>query len=125
MQVREIMTQPAYTMQHSASAEQAVELMAISNVGALAVCDGERIVGVITDRDLVRQRMATHRSPEVIAVHAIMSRDPEIVGPTYPVDELAGLIGHPGVHRVPVVQNERPVGMVSANDVARFFGFFV
>jgi CBS domain-containing protein len=121
MQVRDIMTQPAYTIQQGAPAEQAAELMAIYNVGALAVCDGERIVGIVTDRDLVVQCMATHRSPKVVAVRSIMTRELVVAEPSDPVQEVAGLMGRHGVHRVPVVQNERPIGMLSADDIARFY----
>jgi CBS domain-containing protein len=121
MQVRDIMTQPAYTIQQSAPVEEAAELMAVYNVGALAVCDGQRIVGVITDRDLVVQCMATHRSPKVVAVRSIMTRDLVVADPSDPVHDVAGMMGQHGVHRVPVIENERPIGMVSADDIARFF----
>lgn len=120
MQVREIMTQPALTIQQTASAEEAAEQMAIYNVGALAVCDGDRIVGVVTDRDLVVQCLATRRSPKVVTVRSIMTRDPIVIGPFDPIEDVATLMGRHGVHRVPVVQGERPVGMVSADDIARF-----
>jgi CBS domain-containing protein len=121
MDVRDIMTQPAYTIQHTASTEEAAEIMALYNIGALAVCDGDRIVGMITDRDLVVQCMATHRVPKVVEVRAIMSRDPLVVGPSYPVEEVARMLGEHGIHRVPVVQDGRPIGMLSADDVVRFF----
>jgi CBS domain-containing protein len=115
------MTQPAHTIQHTASTEEAAEIMALHNIGALAVCDGDRIVGMITDRDLVVQCIATHRAPRVVEVQAIMSRDPLVVGPAYPVEEVARMLGEHGIHRVPVVQDGRPIGMLSADDVARFF----
>jgi CBS domain-containing protein len=121
VEVREIMTQPVYAIQQTASATEAAELMALHNIGALAVCDGDAVVGVITDRDLVIQCMASRRSPDAVQVHAIMTRDPMVVAPSTPVEEAARLMGVQGIHRVPVVQEGRAVGMLSADDVARFF----
>lgn len=121
MQVVDIMTQPAHTIQQSASAQEAAELMARFNIGAVPVCDGERVVGMVTDRDLVVQCMATHRSPKAVEVLSIMSTDPIVVAPSYPVEDVARLMGQHGIHRVPVVQDGRTVGMLSADDIARFF----
>lgn len=121
MQVIDIMTQPAHTIQRSASAQEAAELMAAFNIGALPVCEGDQVVGVVTDRDLVVQCMATHRSPKAVDVGAIMSRDPIVVSPSYPVEDVARLMGQHGIHRVPVVREGRTVGMISADDIARFF----
>jgi CBS domain-containing protein len=121
VQVIDIMTQPPHTIQQSASAQEAAETMALFSIGALPVCDGDRIVGIVTDRDLVVQCMATHRSPKAVEVLSIMSRDPIVVAPSYPVEEVARLMGQHGIRRVPVVQDGRPVGMLSADDIARFF----
>ncbi len=121
MQAIDIMTQPAHTIQQSVSAQEAAEIMALFNIGALPVCDGDRVVGIVTDRDLVVQCMATHRSPKAVEVLSIMSKDPIVVAPSYPVEEVAHLMGQHGVHRVPVVQDGRTVGMLSADDIARFF----
>jgi CBS domain-containing protein len=109
------MTQPAHTIQQSASVQEAAEIMALFNIGSLPVCDGDRVVGVVTDRDLVVQCMATHRSPKAVEVLAIMSRDPIVVAPSHPVEEVARLMGQHGIHRV------QDGGMLSADDIARFF----
>jgi CBS domain-containing protein len=50
-----------------------------------------------------------------------MTRELVVAEPSDPVQEVAGLMGRHGVHRVPVVQNERPIGMLSADDIARFY----
>jgi CBS domain-containing protein len=122
MQVRDIMTHPAHTISPTATCAEAAETMAIYNVGALPVCDGDdHVVGIITDRDLVLQCMATHHSPQAVEVRAIMSWDPIVVSPSQSVEEVAHLLGRNGVHRVPVVEGERTIGMLSADDIARFF----
>jgi predicted transcriptional regulator len=50
-----------------------------------------------------------------------MSRDPIVVGPSYPVEDVARLMGQHGIRRIPVVKDGKPVGMHSADDIARFY----
>jgi CBS domain-containing protein len=120
MLVRDLMTQPVRTIEASSSAEAAAKAMAQWNVGALPVCEGTRIVGILTDRDLVVQCMAMGRTPTTVGVREIMSPNPVTVAPSDSIGHAARAIGRHGFRRLPVVDHGQPVGIISADDIARF-----
>lgn len=119
MQVREIMTQPAHTIQGSGTAEQAAELMAEFNIGTLPVCDGDQIIGMITDRDIVIRCVAHHQSPADTTIRNIMTPNPAVARPTDSVEAAVELLGERGIMRLPVVEDAHVVGLLSAEDVVR------
>jgi len=99
MQVREIMTQPVHTIQPSATAEQAAELMAEFNIGTLPVCDGDHIIGMITDRDIIIRCVAQRQSPTDTIIRTIMTPNPAVAGPTDSVEAAVQLLGERGILR--------------------------
>ena len=121
MQVRDILTPSVRTLSLSATAEEAAQEMARYNVGALPVCEDERIIGMVTDRDLVVRCIAAGRVPALTPLRDMMSRSPLTLAPTDTVGHAARVMGRHGVRRLPVVDQGRAVGILSADDIARFF----
>src|SRR5579871_1592506 len=120
MQVREIMSRPARTINAGESAQEAAEVMALYGVGALVVCDGERVVGVVTDRDLVVHCLAQRELPDHVPVRAVMTPDPLTIHSSVSIEEAAEILGAHGVHRLPVIAQDYPIGVVSSDDIARY-----
>lgn len=73
MQVCEIMTRKVETVAPDASLQQAAQTMEAIGIGSLPVCDGRRLVGTITDRDIVVRGVATGRSPVEMLVRDCMT----------------------------------------------------
>jgi CBS domain-containing protein len=121
MQVRDIMTPSVRTLPAAATAEEAAQEMAHYNVGALPVCEGESIIGMITDRDLVVRCMAAGRVPALVFLRDLMSRSPVTLAPTDTIGRAARAMGRHRIRRLPVVDQGRVVGILSADDIARFF----
>src|SRR4051794_26459817 len=121
MEVRDLMTWPVRTIPQTATVAEAAALMAQCGVGALPVCEGETLVGMVTDRDLVVQCLARQLRPEEVEVQSIMTRDPVVVEASDPVEQAARLMAQHGLHRVPVVHQGRPIAMLSADDITHFF----
>lgn len=119
MQVRDIMTQSVKTIRASATVEEAAELMALHDVGALPVCEDDRLIGILTDRDIVVRCLAPGFSPRAVAVRQIMSGNPAMVPPSASVEFAARLIANLRVRRLPVLADGRVVGMLSSDDIAR------
>ncbi len=117
--VREAMTASPRAVQVSTSAVEAAQLMASENVGSLPVVEGNRLVGMVTDRDLVLQVLAKERTASTTTVGEICSRDPVTVRADEPLDDALGRMAKQRVRRVPVVDGEELVGIVSQADVAR------
>ena len=119
MQVRDIMTQPVKTIESSATAHKAAQLMALHDIGALPVSDGGRIVGILTDRDIVLRCIAQGLDPETTDVQRIMTRDPVVEPPDVPVADAAWRFTSLRIRRLPIVEGGKAVGMLSSDDVAR------
>ncbi|ALA69299.1 hypothetical protein GT50_03175 [Geobacillus stearothermophilus 10] len=87
------------------------------NVGAIPIVDDGRLVGMITDRDIVVRGMAEKR-PGSTAVTEVMSRDLVTLSPDDSVQKAADMMAHHQIRRLPVVENGRLVGIISIGDLA-------
>jgi CBS domain-containing protein len=119
MLVRDIMSSPPKVLKLSQTAEDAAEMMALHDVGALPVCEGDELVGVVTDRDVVLRCVAQGFTPAKTPVTKIMTRPPATIDAGEPAEEAAWLLTSLRIRRLPVTENGRLVGMVTADDIAR------
>ena len=97
----------------------AARLMTESRVGMLPVCDRRRVVGVITDRDIVRRHVAALNPTH--AVGSILTPFPYVIGPDAPIDDAIQLMVRHRVRRLPVCDNHELVGVISRTDIDRHF----
>lgn len=116
-QLRDIMTTNVATVNLYDNAFEVAEKMEQLNVGAVPVVDGDKLVGMITDRDLVLRGYAQKRSGS-FAVEGLMTKDVVAGTPEMSADEAARLMAEKQVRRLPVVENGRLVGIVSIGDLA-------
>jgi CBS domain-containing protein len=116
--VKDAMTSDVKTAAPSQSLTDAAMLMKQEDVGAIPVVDGERLVGVVTDRDIVIRGIADGSDPHAIKVGDIASRDVVTVRPDDDLDEALRLMAQHQVRRLPVVEDGRLVGVVATADVA-------
>ena len=119
MKISEIMTVDARCADPDVSLATAAGMMRDLDVGALPICEGDNLVGMITDRDLIVRALAEARDPESTTVRDIMS--PEIVHAfdDQDVEEVARLMEIKQIRRLPVLnRNKRLVGIVSLGDMA-------
>ncbi len=86
-------------------------------VGAAIVLDGERLVGILTERDVLLA-VASDRD-QTAAVEDCMTAHPETVEPSDTTDHAAALMIHGGFRHLPVVDGDRVVGIVSIRDLMR------
>jgi CBS domain-containing protein len=100
---------------------RAAELMEQFNVGALPVLDGGKLVGMITDRDIVVRSIAKGKDPESDRVGNVHSPDPLTCYTSQSIDEVLAAMGDQQIRRVPVVDQEslEVLGMVSLGDLAQ------
>lgn len=100
-----------------AMAYEALELMAEKNVGALLVMDGARLVGVFSERDYARKVILKGRSSRTTAVEELMSGSPVCADPRMTMNDCMVLMTGRHVRHLPVVENDRVVGVLSIGDV--------
>ena len=117
--VREIMTPDPRTLPMTATVGQAAETMRLIDAGTVLVADEtERLVGIVTDRDIAIRAVAEGKDPGTTLVGDISSPYPATVSPTTSVREAVKLMRQHDVRRLPVVEGERPVGVISLGDLA-------
>ncbi|MFF5104236.1 CBS domain-containing protein [Streptomyces sp. NPDC000134] len=116
--VKDVMTPGVVAVRPDASLMEAARLMAGQNIGDVVVADGQRVVGVLTDRDITVRAVAEGVDPLAVGVRSVCTPDPLVVGPDDPVADAVALMREHAVRRLPVVENGLPVGMVSLGDLA-------
>jgi len=93
--------------------------MAKADVGPIPVVDGERLVGILTDRDVVVRVVAEGRDPQATTVGEVASTGLTTVSPDEDLDRALQLLAEQRIRRLPVVEGERLVGIVAQADIAR------
>jgi len=115
--VREVMTTELIALDRSRNALDAARAMAENNVGDVVVTDNNGICGIVTDRDIVVRVLAANKSIET-TLGEICSRDLETLEATDTVDDAIRMMREHAVRRLPVVENNQPIGIVSLGDLA-------
>ena len=117
MQVKDIMSTDVATVQVSDTIEQAAMLMQMHNVGSIPVIDRERVIGIITDRDIALRSVARGQDGRQ-HVRDVMSVNPVVGSPDMDVHDAAGLMSRRKIRRLPIVQNNALVGIVALGDIS-------
>ncbi|GAB6851569.1 MULTISPECIES: CBS domain-containing protein [Paraburkholderia] len=111
--------QTVYTILADDSVYNAIKLMAEKQIGALVVKEGEAIVGIITERDYARKVVLMDRSSKVTPVREIMSPHVRFVRLDQTTDECMALMTERRMRHLPVIDQEKLVGMVSIGDLVK------
>jgi len=114
-------TQPRlWSIGPAGSVFEAITMMAEKNVGALLVMDGDRLVGVISERDYTRKVVLKGKSSRETAVSDILSAEVVTVSPGHTVEECMRLMTERRIRHLPVVEDGRVTGMVSIGDLVNW-----
>jgi len=117
--VSQVMTRGVRAVKPSDSVIRAAQAMDELNVGALPVCDGERLVGILTDRDIAVRGVAQGLADQDAKVHEIMTREVKYCMADEPVDDVLRVMSSHQIRRMPVVdQQQHLLGMLSLGDIA-------
>lgn len=117
--VSEVMTRGVRTLTPEDTLQFAAQAMDELSVGSIPVCDGQRVVGVVTDRDITVRATAHGLPAEDAQLAQIMSREVRCCYEDQSVEEAAQIMCDAQLRRLPVVdRNQRLVGILSLGDVA-------
>ena len=117
--VRDHMTDRPRCVTPDTPVAEAAELMASEDVGSLPILEGDKLVGVVTDRDIVVRAVAKKRNPEGMLVRSVASGDLVTVRPDEDLSEALKLMASHQVRRLPVVDDDNHlVGVLAQADVA-------
>ena|SRR5450756_1954732 len=119
--VKDIMTKKVVSIGVNNSVFEAAELMSSNQVGCLVVMDGEMPMGIVTERDIVRRAAAKKMSLDT-KISEIMSNSLIAIDPDASLKEAARLMSSNKIRRLPVLKENRLVGIVVASDFVRNLG---
>jgi CBS domain-containing protein len=118
--VRDAMTANPRTLLLGTSVREAARIMEAEDVGSIPVVDREGILaGVITDRDIVLRVVAAGKEPDSTIIDEVATRDVVPAYPEEPLDEALMQMAHLQVRRLPVIEDDRVVGILAQADVAQ------
>jgi CBS domain-containing protein len=119
MKVRELMTSDPTTVGPDATLGEVATLMKQEDCGSIPVVDKGRLVGIVTDRDIVVRAIAAGKDPKKVRVSEVMSADPITIGPDADVDDARKVMADRQIRRLPVVEDSRLVGILVTAQIAR------
>lgn len=118
--IQDVMTRDVQRISPEETVHRAAQMMDELNIGSIPVVDGEKLVGMITDRDIVVRSTAAGQAPEKTRVGDVMSTDVRTCYASQSIDEVLSQMGDVQIRRVPVVDqaSHSLVGIVSLGDIA-------
>jgi CBS domain-containing protein len=120
--IRDLMTQNPRAVRPDDTVVDAARMMRDENVGSLPVVDSDRLIGMVTDRDVALRVVAEGRDPGEVSVQEIASRNPVTAEATFDLDDALKLMARHQVRRLPVTEEGRLVGIIAQADVAAEVG---
>jgi ATP-dependent Lon protease len=118
--VQDIMTKQVHCVGEGASVRQVAKLMRDQNIGDVLVTDGDgKLCGIVTDRDVVIRAVAEGKDLDMMRVGDICSHTLVTIEAGSPVDDAIKLMREKAIRRIPVVDHDQPIGIVSIGDLAQ------
>jgi len=117
VKVKQIMTTDVSTVTPNDTVTKAASIMKQLNVGSVPVIDGSRVVGIVTDRDITLRGIAKGGDPNQ-KISEVMTSDVKYATPDMDVHAVADLMAENQVRRLPVIDNDKLVGIVAIGDLA-------
>lgn len=118
MKLKEIMTKDVATLHADDTVLEAAHLMKQYNIGSVPVCNGEEVIGIITDRDIAVRSVAEGENFKNQKVRDIMTSNPVMVNQEMDIHDAARIMSERQIRRLPVVDKKNIVGIVSLGDIA-------
>lgn len=119
MTVKDLMTTNVESVCSDDTVDHAAQLMREYNVGSIPVCDNKnKIIGIITDRDITLRSSADGQNTKSQSVRDIMSSNPVVGRPDMDINDAARIMSERQIRRLPIVENNNLIGVVSLGDIA-------
>jgi CBS domain-containing protein len=117
--LRDVMTPNPTVCRPDATARDAAALMRDQDIGDVLVQDDRGALSIVTDRDIVTRAVATGRDPSTVQLSEICTSNVKTVSVDTPLADVIKLMSDTAIRRVPVIDGDRPVGIVALGDLAR------
>lgn len=118
MKVQDVMTKCVVSLNAEDNVERAAQLMRKHNIGAIPVCNGDKVIGIVTDRDIAIRSAAEGQNSEKQTVREIMSSNPVVGDPSMDIEDASRIMSERQIRRLPIMESNNLVGVVSLGDIA-------
>ena len=119
MKVREIMSKDIASLRTDESIERAAQLMKQYSCGSIPVCTQDKVIGIVTDRDIAVRCVAEGKNVSQQKVSDVMTNDVVFGSPEMEVSDAARLMSDRQIRRLPIVENNNLIGVVSLGDISQ------
>lgn len=116
---RDVMSKNVEVIRENETVTQVAKRLARSGVGAMPICDGDRLQGMITDRDIVTKVIAEGKDPERVTARDLETGKPVTVRADDSIEDACRMMADHQLRRLPVIEDHRLVGMLSQADLAK------
>ena len=117
--LRDVMTPYPRCLEVNVPVQEAARLMESEEIGDVIVCEDGKVRGILTDRDIAIRAVAHGMDPTTTPVSEICTVDLTMLSPDDSVDKAVECMRDNALRRVPIVEGDRPVGILSLGDLAR------
>ncbi len=108
-----------FSVEPGVTVYQAIQIMCEKNIGGLLITENERLVGIFTERDYARKLILKGKSSKDTKIKELMTENPITVSLDNTIDDCMQIMSSKRIRHIPVVEDEKPVGMISIGDVVR------
>lgn len=106
-----------YYLSPKQSVAEAARYMSERNVGAVCILEGSRLVGILSERDMMKRVIAAHRDPDKARVAEVMTSKPIVVEASDDCENCLKVMKQAGVRHLPVIEGNKLLGLVSLRDL--------
>lgn len=118
MKVKELMTSSVTSADITTPIEDIAHVMKEQNIGSVPVCDNGKVVGIVTDRDIVTRQIAMNKNVSSAKAREVMTGNIITTSPDTDIHEAAKIMCDSQIRRLPVVENGKLVGILALGDIA-------
>ncbi len=119
MKVREIMSKDVACLRSDDSIEKAAQMMKDHSCGSIPVCSQDKVIGIVTDRDIAVRSVADGQDTCRQSVRDVMTGDVVCGNPDMEVSDAAKLMSDRQIRRLPIIENNNLIGMVALGDISQ------
>lgn len=118
--VKDVMNPKVVVAKPQATVKEAAEIMSMFRIGCLIVVEDEKVVGIVTESDIIGKIVAKKRDPDRVVLEEIMSKNVIFTSPNESIDEAAEKMVANKIKRLPVLEDGKLIGIITATDLISY-----
>lgn len=118
-QVSQIMTTNVVTVPKKKGVKELVRIMASSKISSVIITENERLIGIVTERDMIKKILMPGKTPDKVGIDEVMTVEPMSINSHTDISEASEIMRSKGIRHLPVVDNGKLVGLITQTDIVK------